>query len=178
MLSMATVEIYIERLAAAHRMLMRRLAQDNGLQMVQIEIVQYLLLCNRYSDTAQALSEYLGQTKGSLSQSLAHLEDLSLIKRVQDKNDKRIYHIELTVKGSNLARKFQEQIELSEDSKELSNVLKKVLNHFQRQNNLKSFGICSTCKYNTDIGQNKFKCGLTEELLSSSDVELICREHE
>jgi len=175
---MKSIDAYIERVVAAHKTLMRRFAQENELQMVQIEIVQYLAQCNRYSDTAQALSEYLGQTKGSLSQSLSHLEDLGMIKREQDKHDKRVYHIELSAKGAHLARKFRNQIQYEDDSKQLSEALSKFLKHFQQVSNLKSFGICSTCKHNISVNNSKFICGLTQESLSQPDTELICREHE
>ncbi|MFN3698250.1 MAG: MarR family winged helix-turn-helix transcriptional regulator [Pseudobdellovibrio sp.] len=174
---MEMMNIYIDRLVSAHKTLMRHFAQENTLQMVQVEIIQYLSLCNRYSDTAQALSEYLGQTKGSLSQSINHLEDVGLIKRIQDKKDKRVYHIELTSKGLQISRKFQQKIEFQGETKEQIQQLKNLLSHYQRLNQLKTFGICFTCKYNIAIDQHKYKCGLTDENLSSTDVNLICREH-
>lgn len=52
-------------------------AAEEGLQLVHVEILQYLSVCNRYSDTTQTISEYLGQTKGSIFQSLGHLEENS-----------------------------------------------------------------------------------------------------
>ncbi len=66
---------------------MRKFATEEGLQLVHVEILQYLSVCNRYSDTTQTISEYLGQTKGSISQSLSNLEENGYIKRTHEKLD-------------------------------------------------------------------------------------------
>ena len=52
------VSQWIERLSAVHRNLMRQFANEEGLQLVHVEIMQYLSVSNRYSDTTQAISEY------------------------------------------------------------------------------------------------------------------------
>jgi DNA-binding MarR family transcriptional regulator len=46
----------------------------HGLQPVQLEVLNYLSSCNRYSDTPMAVTEYLGQTKGTVSQTIKTLE--------------------------------------------------------------------------------------------------------
>ena len=106
------VSQWLERLSAVHRNLMRRFANEEGLQLVHVEIMQYLSVSNRYSDTTQAISEYLGQTKGSISQSLGLLEDQGFVKRTQDKIDKRIFHLSLTAKGSAVAHRMFASIDL------------------------------------------------------------------
>ncbi len=168
---------WLERLSALHRNLMRRFANEEGLQLVHVEILQYLSACNRYSDTTQAISEYLGQTKGSISQSLGNLEDNGFVKKVQDKVDKRVFHLSLTAKGLSIAQRMNKTIDL-DGAEKLEPALKALLASLQKRNGLRGFGICHSCKFNQSTGPNSFVCGLTKEKLSSSDVKKLCREHE
>ena len=167
----------IERLSALHRNLMRKFATEAGLQFVHIEILHYLSLCNHYSDTTQAISEYLGQTKGSISQSLAYLEQHNYVKRFQDKKDKRVFHLSLTAKGYLVSERLSGSINLQNSIKEDSSLFA-VLVAFQKKNGMKSFGICATCKFNQNPGAGTFICGLTQEKLKLEDTQKICREHE
>lgn len=167
----------LERLTSLNRNLLRRLAVEEGLQLVHVEILQYLSICNRYSDSAQAISEYLGQTKGSISQSLAHLEDNGFIKKAQDKTDKRIFHISIAAKGMKITNRLCKTTEF-DDSIRVEPVLKAMLTSIQRKNGLKGFNTCLSCKFNQNPKKNTFVCGLTNERLSTDDVKKICREHD
>nr|MBA3613554.1 MarR family transcriptional regulator [Nitrospirales bacterium] len=60
----------LERLTNLQRMEARAFGLRYGLQPVQMEALTYLTQCNRYSNTPQAVAEYLGLTKGTVSQSL------------------------------------------------------------------------------------------------------------
>lgn len=167
----------IERISALHRNLIRRSAVEHDLQFVHVEILQYLLMCNRYSNTNQALSEFLGQTKGSISQSLSHLEKRGFVLRSQDKKDKRVFHLVILSKGIHLVESLNARTAV-DDSKEMKQVLRSILLTFQKKNNMRSFGICSSCKFNQNLGKNNFVCGLTKETLTLEDIKKICREHE
>lgn len=168
----------LERLSALHRAAMRRFAQEHGLQMVHLEILVYLSRCNRYSDTTQALSEYLGQTKGSLSQSIGLLEGNSYLRRSQDRSDKRVFHLQVAPKGRGIVRKFDESF-LGDSPDEKSDAsFSRILRRLQLENGMKSFGLCGSCKYNLDLGQGQFLCGLTKERLTAEETRQICREHE
>lgn len=171
------VSQWLERLSALHRNLMRKFAAEEGLQLVHIEILQYLSVCNRYSDTTQAISDYLGQTKGSISQSLGLLEESGFIKRTQDKTDKRVFHLSLLGKGLSVTSRMLESINL-DGADNLAPQLKNLLASIQKKNGLKGFGLCMSCKFNENRGKNNFVCGLTKEKLSLDDVKRICKEHE
>ncbi len=171
------VSQWVERLSALHRSLMRKFATEEGLQFVHVEILQYLSICNRYSDTTQAISDYLGQTKGSISQSLGLLEEKGLIKRVQDKIDKRVFHLSLLSKGASVTKRLLESIHL-DGSDKLEPQLINVLTSIQKKNGLKGFGTCLSCRFNQSPGKNSFVCGLTKEKLSVDEVKKICKEHE
>lgn len=166
----------LERLIALNRNLLRRFAAEEGLQLVHVEILQYLSICNRYSDSAQAVSEYLGQTKGSISQSLGHLENNGFIEKTQDKTDKRIFHISISTKGNAVTNRLFKRIDL-DDSSKVEPALKAMLTSIQRKNGLRGFNTCLSCKFNQNPKKNTFVCGLTNERLSKNDVKKICREH-
>lgn len=147
--------------------------------MVHLEVLSYLQRCNRYSNTTQALSDFLGQTKGSISQTVGFLESEGYLKRVQDQNDKRVFHLELNAKSRRLVHEFVAQFYGEFDITTLSEKsLEETLSRIQKRNGLRGFGICSTCRFNTNPSGQKFVCGLTGENLTAEHVRLQCREHE
>ncbi len=177
---------YVERLSELLRVDARQAGAAHGLLPVQLEALHYLSICNRYSDTPMAVTEYLGQTKGTVSQTLKVLEKKALISKNPDKNDKRVAHLKVSAKGKwllsqsiptpmfikaceDLSADAQSQIEAS-----LSQLLTAVL----QANSLKSFGVCRSCRYNSKTEAGGFFCNLVQQPLSGNDVQLICREHE
>lgn len=176
----------LERLASLLRSESRNRLFEYGLQPVHFEALYYLSICNRYSDTPMAVTEYLGQTKGSVSQTLKVLEKKSLLDKTTDVSDKRVTHMSITKKGRKLIDKVLPssalemaggQLTQSERVK-INDSLRTLLTSMQRANGHKSFGQCSGCRYNIKHGLGDFFCGLTEEPLSTADTQLICREHE
>ena len=73
---MEKVDVFdlIERIAALIRSEERKKCTAVGLQTVHLQALNYLSRCNKYSDTPAALTNYLGMTKGTVSQSLSLLE--------------------------------------------------------------------------------------------------------
>lgn len=171
--------IWLERLSSLHRSLMRKAANAEGMQLVQVEILQYLAMCNRYSNTAQALSEYLGQTKGSISQSLKCLEEQNLVERKPCTEDGRIVRLYLTAKSKKVMKCIEKWfiLDINDDEKIIA-AFKSILITLQRQKDQKGFGQCRSCRFNVDNGDGSFLCGLTGEPLKKSETTLICREHE
>lgn len=176
---MNDTEIWLERLNSLYKSQMRQAASKQALQLVHVEILQYLSICNHYSNTAQALSEYLGQTKGSISQSLKVLENLGYIKREPSLKDKRVAKLYLTEQGTKGLKKVSSSSELThKDDEKTIALIKPLLMHLQNTNNVTGFGQCKSCVYNQKLGTDDYKCGLTNEALSKTDVRKICREHE
>ncbi|MCW8935569.1 MAG: MarR family transcriptional regulator [Gammaproteobacteria bacterium] len=177
---------YIERLGNLLRVDSRRDGAEHGLQPVQLEALHYLSVCNRYSDTPKATSEYLGQTKGTVSQTLKVLEKKGFLRKVTDDNDKRVVHLKLTSAGDKLlqqfipSRQFKEACQhLSDESQtQIVSCLKELLQTTQRTNGMKTFGVCHSCRFNQKIKADRYFCNLTQEPLSSKEIQLICREHE
>ncbi len=177
---------YLERLSNLLRNEVRRAGAEYGLQPVQVEALHYLSICNRYSDTPMAVTEYLGQTKGTVSQSLKVLEKKGFLSKRADKNDKRMIHLKLTGAAKKLLKKtiptplFSHACEhLDEQSQiRITNGLTDILQVIQRSNGMRSFGVCHTCRYNKKNKDGSNLCNLTQESLSQTELQLICREHE
>lgn len=176
----------LDRLASLLRTEARNLLFQYGLQPVQFEALHYLSVCNRYSDTPMAVTEYLGQTKGSVSQTLKVLEKKGLIEKVRDEGDKRVAHLSLTKAGYSRVQSILPSPLLVSASQQLSHQeaasldasLHGLLKGIQQANNFKTFGQCDTCRHNSKQASGEYMCGLTKEALSSDEIKLICREHE
>ena len=170
----------LERISNLLRNETRAGAQSAGLQPVQLDVLGYLARCNRYSDTPASVTEYLGLTKGTVSQSILRLEEKGLVERKTDPADARRSHLKLTTSGRRVARSVRKRSlkdALGAD-RELRERLEQILRALQKRNGQRSFGVCQTCRFFEDPGGTSFRCGLTQEPLSRSDSAKICREHE
>lgn len=167
----------LERLSALRVSMVRKSAAKLGIQGIHAEILEYLSRCNKYSNTAQALSEYLGVTKGSISQSLKTLEEKGLVLRRECTDDKRIFRLSLSPEGKKTLKDLQLDIPKIPDFYKDDESLRQILKAWQHKNDLRSFGLCKTCKHKETLDTGKFRCGLTKENLSVPDTEKICREH-
>lgn len=175
----------LERLASLLRSERRSRLLEYGLQPIQFEALHYLSICNRYSDTPMGVTDYLQQTKGTVSQTLKVLEKKGFIEKVADKKDKRVTHLRVTSTGrglvdavmiSPLLQQASDQVNSMEFTT-INTALSDLLLAVQTANQFKSFGQCHTCIHNTKLHDGYF-CELTQEPLSLSDVDLICREHQ
>ena len=180
-----TVFDLIEYMAALIRSEERRRCTELKLQLVHFQVLEYLSLCNKYSDTPAAITNYLGMTRGTVSQSLILLEKRELIEKRQDQTDKRVFHIQLLKKGFNSLNKakptdlFKKAITILERSSSMTGgeeIFIEALTALQKANKSQSFGICRTCK-NFTKQSTGFFCELTQENLSKNDSEKICQEH-
>jgi DNA-binding MarR family transcriptional regulator len=175
----------IERIAALIRSEERKKCTAVGLQTVHLQALNYLSRCNKYSNTPGALTNYLGMTRGTVSQSLSLLEKKGYIKKTANINDRRVIHLELLPEGKTIleqaqpAELFIKAAAMMEKKGDITNyeiVFANMLTALQKANQSQSFGICKTCHYFTTM-DDSFLCGLTKERLSESDSEKICQEH-
>lgn len=175
----------IERLGNLVRADVRATCNAYGVRPVQLEALGFLARCNRYSDTPQAVAEYLGLTKGTVSQTLTVLEQKGLLRKLQDKNDKRVLHLKPTAKGHRLLELAIPAAALAAgitkldkaDTHAAVEALRLLLRSTQKANDLKTFATCHSCRFN-QILKLDYLCGLTQEPLTESDVMLLCREHQ
>lgn len=170
------------RLAAGER---RRRAVAAGLQPVHVQALEYLRRCNRYSNTPQALADYLGLTKGTVSQSLQLLERKGLIARLPDDTDRRVLRLALTGAGEAMIGDAGAPAEWpaalaalpAEEAASAAATLARLLETMQRRRGGQSFGTCYSCRHFRHEGAETYRCGLTGEPLNADESRRICREH-
>jgi DNA-binding MarR family transcriptional regulator len=174
----------VERMAALLRSEERKKCTAYGLQTVHLQVLDYLSRCNKYSDTPAALANYLGMTRGTVSQTVLLLCGRGYIKKTTDSTDRRVVHLSLLPEGltalenTRLADLFNRATELlpADSLEHYNEVLVSLLNALQKCNQSHTFGLCLTCKYFT-LKSDGYLCGLTQEPLTEADRERICQEH-
>lgn len=173
----------LERLSSLTRVWFREHPKLTDLQPIQLSALLYLGRCNRYSNTPLAVTEYLGLTKGTVSQSLKALESKGLLVKTQDTKDKRSVHLQLTAPARALLDAVMPPDflvaaaqRMGTRSEDLEGLLLELLRNIQRGENVPSFGLCRSCRFHQQREDGAF-CGLTQEPLESLETGLICREH-
>lgn len=174
----------IERISTLLRSEQRKKYATIGLQPVHAQILEFLSKCNRHSDTPAAVGEYLGLTKGTMSQSLQVLERKGYISKTADADDGRVVHLGLLEAGQQLVDEIrpldvfsQAQQSVAKQSFScLDEALNATLKALQTANNFKSFGLCHSCTHFSEI-DNHYHCQLTNLPLTQADADKICREH-
>ncbi len=177
----SALHLVLERISSLFRTQMRDTASEHDLKLVQLEVLVYLSVANRYSDTAAALGEYLGVTKGTVSQTIRALERRGLVCKDADEHDGRVLHCLLTDEGAHIAEvahpaAFLRDLPAEQQQETLTAALR-VLRSLQAGRGFRSFGQCRTCRHFSSSGDGH-RCGLTGEALSDADSTKICREHE
>ncbi len=175
----------IERIGALLRSESRRQAMPHELQPVHLQALDYLARANRFSDTPLAVGEYLGLTKGNVSQRLNVLEKLDLVRKSADEADGRVVHLQVTAAGKRLLHEAYPPAswrEIEEDLSEkgwntLETELVKLLHALLTVNDFRQFEQCKTCRFYQRQSGRAY-CGLLEVELDAAQSEKICREHQ
>lgn len=174
----------IERISSLLGSEERRKYAAIGLQPIHGQVLEYLAKCNKYSNTHASVCEYLGLTKGTVSQSIQVLERKHYIVKETDPLDGRVVHLALSESGKKLIDELKPldlfqvaQAKISQhEFASIDQALKTTLAVLQKVNNSKSFGLCHSCRYFT-VTENHYQCGLTSQALDRDDTDKICREH-
>lgn len=174
----------IERISNLLRSEERKRFAAIGLQPVHIQVLDYLSTCNRFSDTPAAVAEFLGLTKGTISQSIQVLERKNYLEKSQDNDDGRVVHLALSPAGRQLLDELKpidvfaqaQTIISSQKFTTIEDALNSVLIELQKANNAKSFGVCHSCVNFIEV-ENHYMCNLTQLPLTQNDSKKICREH-
>lgn len=172
---------YIERISIIVNTEEKKFLNPLGLQTIHLEVLNYLSISNKYSNTPVAVSKYMGNTKGTTSQTINLLENKGYLKKIKNPEDKRSIKLELTRRGESLVDLFNSKMtKIKVDNKDIKTaeeVLKNILKSIQKSNKNKSFGICKTCRFFIHESEG-FRCGLTKEALYTEEIDKICFEHE
>ncbi len=174
-----SVELLLEQLAAQIHQAVREEAARHSLLPVQLQVLSFLANANNYSDFALPVSEYLGLTRGTVSQTLSVLErDGFITKRADDLHGRRM-HLDLTAKARKVVNgswntKVAKQLQLTGGA-EPNHSIKVMLDAFQLLNQTNGFGVCQTCDHFQKRGVAG-TCGLTGDPLAAPQITKLCRE--
>jgi MarR family transcriptional regulator, negative regulator of the multidrug operon emrRAB len=172
----------VERLGNLMRAESRRVGSDDQLQPVHVEALVYLSKANRYSNTPQALAEYVGITKGTVSQSLLLLDRRGLIERYQDDLDRRVVRLRLSQTGEQFLYDNQPQHAWQQATRNISpnrirnavSALREALTTLQQDNEGSPFGSCQGCRHFERLSARAYRCGLMGDRLSGPETRRIC----
>jgi DNA-binding MarR family transcriptional regulator len=160
---------------------------DNGLQPVQWQALRFLGSANRFSRTAKGLTAWLGQTKGSVSQTLIVLETKGLIGRETDVADARVVRLNLTQAGRDLLADEQTSLPqrmlnhlASDDQVLLLGFVQTMLRTELHKNGGRPFGLCRDCRHfvRDNVSGGQHYCALLQVQLNEVDSQKICIEQE
>lgn len=157
-----------------------------GLNPAQWEALRYIARANRFSRNPAALADYLGSTRGTVSQTLIALEQKGLIERIPSTRDRRSIDLVLTRAGTATLHEDPVQ-QLAADiaaatggvAEQLANSLRATLARAIVRNDGKPFGVCRTCRhFRQGVKGKNHHCALLNAALSEADSEAICIEQE
>lgn len=148
----------------------------------QWEALRYLSRANRFSRTPAALAEFLGSTRGTVSQTIIALEAKGLVGKRASARDGRSVDLELTAGGraalaDDRLADLAEDLQAGTDVSKLADALAAALRAALARRGGKPFGVCRTCRHFRDGGKaSAYRCALLDAPLSEADSELVCVE--
>ncbi|MCY4396310.1 MAG: MarR family transcriptional regulator [Rhodospirillaceae bacterium] len=154
----------------------------DGLNPAQWAALRYLGRANRYSRTPTAISDYLGTTRGTMSQTIKALEAKGLIGRETSGRDRRAVLLRLT--GAGEAALENDPLHcvasvagvLGDEMDEASRFLDRVVDCLQAKSGGLSYGVCTDCTHfcRNSFAEDVHRCGLIGDPLSVEDSTKIC----
>ena len=154
----------------------------DGLNPAQWAALRYLGRANRYSRTPTAISDYLGTTRGTMSQTIKALEAKGLIGRETSGRDRRAVLLRLT--GAGEAALENDPLHcvasvagvLGDEMDEASRFLDRVVDCLQAKSGGLNYGVCTDCTHfcRNSFAEDVHRCGLTGDPLSVADSTKIC----
>jgi MarR family transcriptional regulator, negative regulator of the multidrug operon emrRAB len=175
----------VERLANLMRAELRRAAPGESLQAVHFQALTYLARANRYSNTPQAIAQYLALSKGTISQTLLLLDRRGLIERYQDDLDRRVVRLRLSPQGEQALYDGQPTLAWQNATRNVSpnrirnavTALREALDQLREDGHAASFGRCGTCHHCRRLSARAHQCSLMGDRLSGPELRKICWLH-
>lgn len=162
----------LERISSLLRSELRK-SSAAGLEPVHFAALGYLARANRFSANPLAVAEYLGLTKGNVSQRLMVLERKGLLRKTAGKEDRRTVRLQLTPRG----RAVLGRVAPPPADAALERALDRLLRRILAANGGRTFGQCHTCRFHQTRNGAPY-CGLLQLPLTRAEADQICREHE
>ena len=153
---------------------------NDGVNPVQRMALEYLSRANRFSRKPSQVASFMGSTRGTISQTLKSLAAKGYIAEERSETDRRSISYTLTEQGRNAVTSSgllgQSLAGLpATEILQLGTILRTVLDQALKQNDQRSFGVCSQCQHFTSRRPGGY-CNLLGVSLSHSETEKICFE--
>jgi DNA-binding MarR family transcriptional regulator len=165
----------LERLAR----LIRGAGHVEGLIPAQWDVLRYLARANRFSNAPIAVAQYLGATKGTISQSVHALIRKDLVKSEIRGSDARSVALSLTEKGRDVLSRDPlgslgtDLADLPDKTtKHFGRAMSKLLGSESKRQGLALFGSCDSCRL--FLSGQKPACAGFGERLSHDDISKLC----
>ena len=172
----------IDSIGSLLRVEIKKAGNEIGLQPVHLQILNYLSLCNRFSNTPASVSEYIGATRGTVSQTLQRLVIKGYLHQKTDECDRRVQHFEVSESGQQILTKlisppnFHHAVHMLDKTSQgiIITALTQLLGNLQTTNQAKSYGVCKDCRF-LKVDNEYYQCGLAREPLHAFEINRICR---
>ena len=176
--------VLIERLSR----FVRGLQHAYGLKPAQWSALRYLARANSRSRSPAVLADFLGSSRGTVSQTLIALERKNLISRRPDSRDGRATTLVVTDAGRRLAAEDPlAELEAAlarlpqSTQASLAEALAALLKELRRHDGHRQFGACAPCRHFRRGALARAMggadcCGITGEAIQGSQADLLCRE--
>lgn len=154
----------------------------SDLKPAQRTALEYLGRANRFSRKPSQIADFLGSTRGTVSQTLKALAEKDFIAEQCPKMDKRSKSYVLTAKGVERLAKSDTLTEAldgipREKLLEIAVTLRPVLNKVLLKKGQRDFGLCRRCKHFEKQGEDS-ACQLLEVDLTAQETTQICYHSE
>ena len=157
-------------------------AWGDDLNPTQRAVLDYLGQANRFSRSPSHVAEYLGTTRGTVSQSFKSLVQKGYVTEHRSEIDKRAISFELTASGKRVSNANNSVTDALADCSDVEKdvllaSLKDVLAGVLRKNKGRPFGLCNTCTHHQTTPDGGY-CQLLSEPLLSYETQQICFEQD
>lgn len=161
---------------------------SDGLNPAQWEALRFVARANRTSCSPGALAQFMGTTKGTVSQTLKALEVKGLIERRRTPDDKRAVKISITPAGEATLEKdplgsiHDALASCSEDEQaNLVDGMERLLNAVQQGRGIGEFGRCAECVHYrpeacSETNSVGCRCAVSGELFTAIEIDKICAD--
>lgn len=159
-----------------------------GLNPAQWEALRFVARANRNSCSPGTLADFMGSTKGTVSQTLKALESKGLIERARKAEDRRAVEISVTAAGLKLIEKdplgqIHDALSPCTELEQRGVVegLERLVGFVQTHKNIPEFGPCLDCSHYkpeacSETNSMGCRCGISGELFNSFELDKICAD--
>lgn len=171
---------------------LRRIAHSlqfaDGLNPAQWEALRYIARANRNSCSPGALAEFMGSTRGTVSQTLKALEAKGLVERRRGAEDRRAVRLAITAAGRAMLENdplvaFSDALSsCSGDLRaSLEDGMERLVHTVQLQQGRPEFGACSECVHfrpelcsaTSTVG---CRCAISGDVFGAPELDRLCAD--